>query len=246
MRTGRRGPYGRHEPGRVPSVRPSNAASTGTRPGDTEGRHAHVRSIEQGGRASPPWRHDGGGVDRVGRAGIGPCVPVRRRPGHRARGERPRALRDGAGAPTAVTAVVRPPRPRRRHRRAQPPVGDRFWCSRPRRRRGRGVVPRFRRPPRPARRPGGRCAGRRPPRTVERFGGHVRTSVTPSAPGSADIDRYPAPVVATHRPDRAAPGRPVLTGATCAGPPLGASRTVPVRFDQMTSRSRTTVVRRPR
>ena len=43
---------------------------------------------------------------------------------------------------------------------------------------------------------------------VERFRDHVRTSVSPSAPGSADIDRYPEPVVAAidrieqHRADR--------------------------------------------
>lgn len=43
---------------------------------------------------------------------------------------------------------------------------------------------------------------------VERFRDHVRTSVSPSIPGSADIDRYPEPVVAAidrikqHRADR--------------------------------------------
>ena len=43
---------------------------------------------------------------------------------------------------------------------------------------------------------------------VELFRDHVRRSVSPSAPGSADIDRYPEPVVAAidriqqHRADR--------------------------------------------
>ena len=43
---------------------------------------------------------------------------------------------------------------------------------------------------------------------VELFRDHVRSSVSPSAPGSADIDRYPEPVVAAvdriqqHRADR--------------------------------------------
>ena len=43
---------------------------------------------------------------------------------------------------------------------------------------------------------------------VELFRDHVRTSVSPSTPGSADIERYPAPVVAAidriqrHRADR--------------------------------------------